>query len=50
VVGQPQATQRYPEWVPKDEPALVQRMRELSAAEPRLGYSRIAALLRKAGE
>lgn len=46
VVGQPRSTQRYEPRECDQEKALVQRMKELSGANPRYGYRRVWALLR----
>jgi len=47
VLDQPRSSQRRPTKPRDDEPALVKRMRELARKRPRLGYRRIAALLRQ---
>ncbi len=48
-VDQPRSTQRYEPAEVEDEKALVKRMKELSAKNPRYGYRRIWALLRSEG-
>jgi len=49
VVNQPRSTQRYTGHAKDDEEKLVARMLELVRQRPRLGYRRIAALLRGEG-
>lgn len=49
VIGQPRSTQRYESTKHSKEKALVKRIYELSAKEPRYGYRRIAVLLRREG-
>ncbi|MFO7957604.1 MAG: IS3 family transposase [Candidatus Brocadiia bacterium] len=49
VVGQPRSTQRYRPRRAKDEVRLVRRMTELARQNPRYGYRRIWALLRREG-
>lgn len=49
VLGQPRSTQRYESKRFDKEKALVKRIHELSNANPRYGYRRIAALLRREG-
>jgi transposase InsO family protein len=49
VVDQPRSTQRYAARPANDEAAVVGRIHELVRANPRFGYRRIAALLRREG-
>lgn len=49
VIGQPRSTQRYGSKRYDKEKALVRRIHELSTANLRYGYRRIAALLRREG-
>lgn len=49
VIGQPRSTQRYQAKRRVDEVGLVQRMHEIVRREPRFGYRRIWAVLRREG-
>lgn len=49
VIRQPRSTQRYRAKRKQDEVALVQRMHEIVRHEPRFGYRRIWAVLRREG-
>ncbi len=49
VIGQSRSTQRYAERKPEKDRALVERMVELSGENPRYGYRRVWALLRREG-
>lgn len=49
VLDQPRSSQRYEPKVADDESRLVKRMLELLGENPRFGYRRIAALLRREG-
>lgn len=49
VIGQPRASQRYEARKPGNDQALRKQMRDLAKANPRYGYRRVWALLRRDG-
>src|SRR5690606_37516789 len=49
VLGQPRSSQRYEALRPALDVELVRRLHELSAENPRFGYRRITALLKREG-